>query len=139
MKKTGIASLAAVIALGLASTASAHDRPAQGLHGDLLMGRLVDILQAGRAAGRFNAPLPEDCVPHDCVAHLLDTATADDLRWLDEAPEADLPSRQFGRVPGTLVYGFMDGLIDLLLAETLAPEYAATAVRLETLLEAWKP
>ena len=104
---------------------------------DVLLERLVEIIEAASADGQFQGQTEPGCVPHDCLDQKLVAATSDDLNWLAEDPAADLPSSHFGRLPPSLTYDLLFDLVGFLNAPDHTNAQSELAERLEVTLQNW--
>ena len=103
----------------------------------VLADRLVTLLIDAREAGQFSNELPADCVPQNCLTALLSGLEQEDMEWLNTAPEAEIPSSHFGRLPASMTVRFLRDLHDLLPQATNTGPLAAQAQRLEEVLTSW--
>lgn len=80
----------------------------------VLAERLITLLEDGRNAGVFQAELPEGCTPEGCLAALIAQLGPEDMEWLQTAPEAEIPSSHFGRLPPSMIVSFLRDLAGVL-------------------------
>ena len=101
----------------------------------VLLERLVEIIEAGDAAGQFQTQdLDPECIAHDCMEAILDGFTPEDMVWLDTAPEAEMPSTVFGRLPASLTFDMMFDLVWLMDVEEPSEDQALLQDRLTVLI-----
>lgn len=113
-----------VLLAACAQTAFAHERNLDPLYPDVLLERLVEIYQDGQQEGHFPSEFDDTCVPHECLEKSLDELSDEGMIWLGESEEAFLPSSYFERLPASLSYSLLYGLVDLLIAEELSDTQA---------------
>ena len=123
-------------AFALATSAFAHrsDEPMPAV----LAEKLVDILVAGRHAQQFQTEISPDCTPEQCLAEIVSGITQKDMEWLDTAPEAELPSNRFGRLPASLTVRFFKDLHHGLSKPGTESRLNETEERLIEVFETWQ-
>ena len=126
-----------VALLSALSPSSAHEWEEMALMPDIILERMVEIMEAAAEADRFEDAQPENCVPQHCLEQILMSATDPDFDWLATAPESEIPSDLLGRLPANVTYEWLFGLVQLLDHGAPTPEQSALIERLEQILIYW--
>ena len=126
-----------VCLLGALLPGSAHEWEEMNLMPDVILERLVEIMEAAAEADRFEEAQPENCEPHHCLEQILLSASDDDFEWLDVAPESEIPSDLLGRLPANVTYEWLFGLVHLLDHGSPTREQAQLIARVEQILPRW--
>ena len=116
---------------------AAHDWEEMNLMPDVILERLVEIMESAAEADRFDEAQPKNCEPHHCLEQILMAAADPDFEWLDVAPESEIPSDLLGRLPANVTYEWLFGLVHLLDHEAPNTEQIQLIARLERLLPHW--
>ena len=116
---------------------SAHEWEEMNLMPDVILERLVEIMEAAAEADRFDKAQPDNCEPHHCLEQILMAASDDDFEWLDVAPESEIPSDLLGRLPANVTYEWLFGLVHLLDHGSPTREQAQLIARVENVLPRW--
>lgn len=115
----------------------AHDWSEYELPPDVLLERLVEIMEAARDDRVFFSRPSDGCIPGECLEQILTAATIEDLDWLSSSPDAELPSETMGRTPAAVAYQMLFDLVPLLTSSERTPSQAELADRLIIALEGW--
>lgn len=116
---------------------SAHEWEEMNLMPDVILERLVEIMEAAAEADRFDNAQPENCVPHHCLEQVLLSAADQDFDWLATAAESEIPSDLFGRLPANVTYEWLFGLVQLIDHGSPTNAQAVLIARLESVLPHW--
>lgn len=116
---------------------SAHEWEEMNLMPNIILERLVEIMEAAAEADRFDEAQPDNCEPHHCLEQILMAASDQDFEWLDVAIESEIPSDLLGRLPANVTYEWLFELVHLLDHETPTPEQVQLIDRVEQLLPHW--
>lgn len=120
------------------SPAKAHTWDEFNPKPDAILERLVETLEAAAEADRFKTSLSSDCVPHHCLEGVLNAVSEADFDWLANAPEAEIPSDIFRRLPANMTYEWLFDLVVLLDLDAPTDVQTALAGRVEAALNHWK-
>lgn len=134
--RAGVAGLAAMLALWV-SPGHAHEWEEMQPMPDVILERLVEVLEAAAAANRFKTTPPPGCIPHDCLDNILQAVSEPDFAWLRVSPDAEIPSGVFGRLPANVSYEWLFDLVMLLDLDDPTPTQAQLIARTETALTHW--
>lgn len=129
--------LASLSLLSVLLPASAHEWEEMNLMSDVILERLVEIMEAAAEADRFEEAQLENCEPHHCLEQILMSASDQDFEWLDVASESEIPSDLLGRLPANVTYEWLFELVHLLDHGAPNNEQAQLITRLERLLLHW--
>ena len=100
--------------------------------------RLITVIEDARDAGMFQSTaLPDGCGPQACLTALLMSLDQADMRWLAQAPEAEIPSSYFGRLPASVTWRFLTDLILILPNVDAKGPLGDQARRLQEVLIKW--
>ncbi|MEL6859901.1 MAG: hypothetical protein AAFO74_16050 [Pseudomonadota bacterium] len=129
--------LTSLALLGCALSAGAHEWEEMDLMPDIILERLVEIMEAAEEADKFASARPENCVPHHCLEQVLLSADEQDFNWLATAPEAEVPSSLLGRLPANVTHEWLFDLVPLMDHSAPTREQTQLIERLERLLPHW--
>ena len=76
-------------------------------------------------------------MPHHCLETVLLSANDADFEWLSLAEDTEIPSSDFGRLPGNITYEWMFDLVALIEMPTPTPRQGQLIARLEVALAHW--